>query len=124
MASSKKVPSKLLLEIKEELLRKKDALAKNIHSELDEMRSGSQGYHLADMDDLGGDATDEETSFKILEIESASVHQIDTALKRIDAGTYGSCDECSAAINPERLKALPFATLCINCQREKEREED
>ncbi len=124
MATSKKVPSKLLLEIKEELLRKKEALAKNIHTELDEMRSGSQGHHLADMDDLGGDATDEETSFKILEIESASVHQIDMALERIDTGTYGSCDECSAIINPERLKALPFATLCINCQREKEREED
>ncbi len=120
--ATKKVPSKLLATIKDELLLKKAVLSKNISSELDEMRAG-EGHHLADMDDLGGDANDEETSFKILEIESAELHQIENALERIAAGTYGSCEECSGVINPDRLEALPFATLCISCQREKEKED-
>lgn len=116
---AKKVSAKLLATIKEELLRKKASLTKNITTELDEMR-GSEGHHLADMDDLGGDANDEETSFKIIEIETAELNQIDGALERIEDGTYGTCVDCDDAINPDRLEALPFASLCIACKRQRE----
>jgi len=120
---AKKVSAKLLATIREELLRKKASLTKNINTELHEMRA-SEGHHLADMDDLGGDANDEETSFKIIEIETAELHQIDAALERIDDGTYGACTDCETAINPDRLEALPFAALCIDCQRQRELESD
>lgn len=43
--------------------------------------------------------------------------EIDEALKRIEKGTYGICSNCSEAIMPERLEALPYAALCIKCQR-------
>jgi DnaK suppressor protein len=42
---------------------------------------------------------------------------IDAALARLDAGTYGSCTSCRRPIPPERLEALPWAALCIDCQR-------
>jgi RNA polymerase-binding protein DksA len=42
---------------------------------------------------------------------------IDEALERIDAGTFGICSTCGAQIAPERLEALPWAALCIDCQR-------
>src|SRR6476660_9117022 len=42
---------------------------------------------------------------------------IDAALARLDPGTYGSCTSCHRAIHPERLEALPWAALCIDCQR-------
>lgn len=42
---------------------------------------------------------------------------IDGALARLSAGTYGACTSCGAAIAPERLAALPWAALCIDCQR-------
>jgi DnaK suppressor protein len=42
---------------------------------------------------------------------------IDEALKRIEAGTYGQCASCERPIAPERLDALPWAALCIECQR-------
>jgi RNA polymerase-binding protein DksA len=42
--------------------------------------------------------------------------QIDDALAKIDAGTYGVCDRCGQAIAPARLEALPYATLCVSCQ--------
>lgn len=115
-----RVTAEVIEEIKQALHAKKASLSRNINSELDEMRTASEGHHLADMDDLGGDANDEETNYKILEIESAELDQIDYALERIDNGTYGVCEECEKPINPERLRALPFASLCISCKRSQE----
>jgi len=42
---------------------------------------------------------------------------IDAALERLTAGTYGSCTACGHPIPPERLEALPWAALCIDCSR-------
>jgi DnaK suppressor protein len=42
---------------------------------------------------------------------------VDAALARLDAGTYGRCATCGKPIAPERLEALPWAALCIDCQR-------
>jgi DnaK suppressor protein len=114
------IDPELLAEIKQELLRKKDELGSNVSAELDDMREAAEGHHLADMDDLGGDAHDEETQFKILEIESAEIGQIDMALERITAGTFGLCEACEKPITADRLRALPFTSLCISCKRQQE----
>ncbi len=114
----------LIEEIKIALQQKKASLSRNINTELNEMRTAAEGHHLADMDDLGGDANDEETNYKILEIESAEVEQIDYALERVENGTYGICEECEKPINSERLRALPFASLCIACKRSQEAAEE
>ena len=45
---------------------------------------------------------------------------IDAALKRIDAGTYGTCVSCAEQIRFERLEATPWASLCIDCKRKAE----
>lgn len=45
------------------------------------------------------------------------LQQIDEALARLDEGTYGTCPSCGRLIAPERLEALPWAALCIDCQR-------
>jgi RNA polymerase-binding transcription factor len=42
---------------------------------------------------------------------------VDAALARLDAGTYGPCQSCGRPIAPERLEAIPWAALCIDCQR-------
>jgi RNA polymerase-binding protein DksA len=44
------------------------------------------------------------------------IYEIDQALKRIEDGSYGTCDRCGRPINPERLEAKPWATFCITCQ--------
>jgi RNA polymerase-binding protein DksA len=46
---------------------------------------------------------------------SAEIREIERALRRVADGSYGSCTECGDAIGEERLKALPFAGLCIEC---------
>lgn len=117
------IDPELLEEIKTELLRKKHELGSNVSAELDDMREAAEGHHLADMDDLGGDAHDEETQFKILEIESAEIGQIDMALERITQGTFGLCEACEKPITADRLRALPFTNLCIACKRQQEQNE-
>ena len=109
-------------EIRQALVLKESSLKRNIASELEDLSGGSEGHHLADMDDLSGDANDEETAFKILAIESAELGQIEQALARISAGTYGLCATCDKPINLERLNALPFAGQCIACRRLEESE--
>ncbi|HEX6506317.1 MAG TPA: TraR/DksA C4-type zinc finger protein [Chloroflexota bacterium] len=47
---------------------------------------------------------------------SSRLSEIDGALERVANGTYGVCDSCSNTIPPRRLEALPFATLCVQCQ--------
>ena len=49
------------------------------------------------------------------------LEQVAKAIAKLDDGTYGVCDRCNAAINADRLKAIPYATLCIDCQGKLER---
>jgi len=51
----------------------------------------------------------------------AKVETTRQALQRLAEGRYGICERCGAAINPERLEALPLATLCISCARSSQR---
>jgi DnaK suppressor protein len=46
----------------------------------------------------------------------AAIEQIDAAVAKIHNGTYGSCENCGTAIPKERLKALPYAALCVKCK--------
>ncbi|MFP5316942.1 MAG: TraR/DksA family transcriptional regulator [Acidimicrobiia bacterium] len=46
----------------------------------------------------------------------AAVDEIDRALAKLDAGTYGVCERCGEPIKRARLKALPYASLCIACK--------
>ncbi|HHX44338.1 MAG TPA: hypothetical protein GX714_10190 [Chloroflexi bacterium] len=43
--------------------------------------------------------------------------QIERAMARLEKGQYGVCEECGARIEPERLEAVPYTTLCITCAR-------
>jgi DnaK suppressor protein len=51
----------------------------------------------------------------------AHLADVDAALARLDAGTYGRCTSCGHEVAAERLEALPWAALCIDCQRTKGR---
>jgi len=47
--------------------------------------------------------------------------KVRSALRRLDAGTYGSCERCGKPIDKARLKALPYSVLCIDCKKLEER---
>lgn len=65
--------------------------------------------------------SERETEFAMNEHETAELGDIDAALKRIQAGTYGQCTDCGVTIAPERLNAYPTAKRCLDCQTVAER---
>jgi DnaK suppressor protein len=74
--------------------------------------------HLAD---TATETYDRELDYTLEENSEHVLAEIDAALKRIEDGTYGICTNRGEQIPVERLEALPWATLCIDCQRERER---
>ena len=55
-------------------------------------------------------------------MESRELASIENALERMRLGQYGICEGCSKKISMARLDALPYATMCIDCQRDSERD--
>jgi RNA polymerase-binding protein DksA len=74
--------------------------------------------HLAD---TATETYDRELDYTLEENSEHVLADIDAALRRIEDGTYGICTSCGKRIAEERLEARPWATLCIDCQRERER---
>jgi DnaK suppressor protein len=64
---------------------------------------------------------DRELAYSLDDSEERVLAAIDAALRRIDDGTYGTCLRCGKPISEERLDAMPYAELCIECARETER---
>jgi DnaK suppressor protein len=68
------------------------------------------------------DASERDSAIRSLEHDSSGLGEVRTALRRIDAGTFGICVDCQEDINPKRLAAVPWASLCITCQKAADRE--
>jgi DnaK suppressor protein len=64
---------------------------------------------------------DWELTLALREQAKAKVETIRQALQNVEEGRYGICESCGQPIDPERLEALPLATLCIKCARSKRR---
>jgi DnaK suppressor protein len=79
---------------------------------------GSSDNHLAETATV---TLDREIDYTLEDNSLHVLRAIDAALKRIDAGSYGTCERCGRPIEPERLEMLPYATLCIEDKRKEER---
>jgi RNA polymerase-binding transcription factor DksA len=73
--------------------------------------------HLAD---LGTDSFEQDISLGLMENESDEIREIEEALERIKDGSFGLCETCKKRIPKERLKAIPYARLCVNCKKKEE----
>ena len=110
-----------ILSMRQVLLKRRDALRKALAGDLSllkELRSQNSG----DVIDAALDSAQDEINSQLAEVESRELSSIEIALERMRDGSYGVCDGCNAKIPMARLKALPYATSCIDCQREAERE--
>ncbi len=70
--------------------------------------------HLAD---AATDNFDQEFDLSMIENEQETLIQVEEALGRIEAGTFGKCEECDGIVAKPRLQALPYTRLCIDCAR-------
>ena len=80
--------------------------------------------HSNHMADQGTDEYQYEATIQFAATEGRYLYHIMEALTRIEDGTYGKCESCSSQIGLERLKALPYTRLCIECKEKEEKESD
>ena len=73
-----------------------------------------------DMAELGTGNFDQELTLSLLGSEKDALDQIDGALKRIEDGSFGQCEECGMKIPKPRLEAIPYAALCVQCASQQE----
>ena len=110
--ASKKEKLKMRLEAEKERL-----LTELSQTNVVERENLGYGNHMAD------DATEAFEQAKDLALRQnleRLLDQVEDALESFEAGTYGLCVQCGEEIDPARLKALPYATLCLSCQQRRE----
>lgn len=110
-----------ILNMRQILVKRRDALRKALAGDLSllkELRAQTSG----DMVDAALDSVQDEISSQLAEVESRELTRIEYALERMRDGQFGVCEGCGVAIPMARLNALPYATYCIGCQREMERQ--
>jgi DnaK suppressor protein len=109
------------------LLKRKRMLTGDVTHMKDETLSKSRQDASGDisamplhMADIGSENYEQEFRIGLVENEEEELREIEAALERIEDGTYGTCEGCGKSVAKTRLKAIPFARLCISCQREEE----
>jgi len=109
------------------LLQKRADLLKEIKNEISKYIKG-ETRQLVDtaLDDGDWSVVDlsEDISLRHLSAHRETLLKIDESLRKLNEGTYGLCEDCGDAISEERLKILPFAIYCIDCQERREKLEE
>ncbi len=74
--------------------------------------SNAMPIHMAE---LGSDNFEQEFTLGLMEADEGTLDHIDSALERIQSGTYGKCVQCNGVISKARLNAIPYTPVCIKC---------
>jgi RNA polymerase-binding transcription factor DksA len=104
------------------------ALGTRVEGDVSELQSealrqtgGEEAGNLSNLPlhpaDLGTDTYEQEVASDLLGNERDVLVAVREALNRIEQGTYGKCENCGGDISRERLDAVPYATLCVDCAR-------
>jgi DnaK suppressor protein len=123
----KKFVKKDLVEFKKLILKIKDSVQEGIQHIADDTLKKSQKdasgdisgytYHMAD---VATDTYDREFSLGLASNDRQVLYELEDAMKRIEDGTFGTCEDCKNLITKTRLKAVPYARLCVKCQEKRE----
>ncbi len=124
----KKYTKKDLIEFKKLILKRKDEILDAIkHISEDTLKKSQKDasgdisgytYHMAD---VATDTYDREFSLGLASSDRELLYELDDAVKKIDDGSFGVCEDCKVLITKTRLKVIPYARLCIKCQEKKEK---
>jgi DnaK suppressor protein len=127
MATKSPLSQKEVKELKEKLLAER----KDLRAQLDELEELSFGSNQSDISgemgfdeeyaDAGTATFERERDLSLVNNLRDLMERIDKALAKIEEGTYGLCDRCGKPIEKLRLKALPYANLCIKDKQAEER---
>src|SRR3954465_4620076 len=117
-----------LLRLHKSLLARREHLRRKLAGELANLGYFKRADTTGDSVDVAFETGSDEMTSQLAELDARELHQIERALDRLKQGTYGVCeggdedgDPCGTKIPVARLNALPYTTLCIDCQRQMER---
>lgn len=111
-------------ELQEESSRIREELEalKEITASTSRDSSGDLSSYASHMADLGTDAMEREKAFLFASQKRKRLDEINLALERIEAGTFGLCESCGQEIPPRRLERMPGATTCVPCKEKAEKQ--
>lgn len=105
--------------MRDSLVRRRNQILTALRSNRDQLAGAQRNY--ADIGDRASEGFEDEIAAGLLSIESDQLDEIEGALDRIEAGTFGACIDCGKPIPRKRLEILPFAKRCLACEGQKER---
>ena len=111
-----------LLDLRDHLIDGVNFLASDNLKRSGREASGELSGYSLHMADAGTDNFDREFALSLVSSEQDAIYEIEEALKRLEASTYGICEICEKPIRKERLEAVPFARLCVQCQSHMEKD--
>ncbi len=112
---------KLILKRKEEVLEDIQHISEDTLKKSQKDASGDISGYTYHMADVATDTYDREFSLGLASNGREMLYGLDDAIKRIEEGTFGICEECKVVIVKSRLKAVPWARYCVKCQEKKEK---
>jgi len=112
---------KLILKIKEKMLDDIKHISEDTLKKSQKDAAGDISGYTYHMADVATDTYDREFSLGLASNERQSLYELDEAIKKIEEGTFGICEECKSLITKTRLKVVPFTRLCVKCQEKKEK---
>ena len=111
----------LLIKKKSELLKGIEHIANDNLKTSQRDAAGDLSAYSLHMADVASDNYDREFSLSLADNEQKILNRINDALEKIDSNTYGICELCEKKITKTRLKAVPYAELCVPCQEKQEK---
>lgn len=119
-AESRSWIERRLMQERAELLRLVEQLSLP-DQEMGRMVAGSDDGAAGSLCDLAQVALLQEMDATIGRVLHGRIERVERAYRLLESGRYGVCEDCGADIDRDRLEAVPDATLCIDCQRRRER---
>jgi len=110
----------MLVELRKKLANNVSRLENEALKNEDQAATELSDLPLDHLAERGSDSFAKDLLIRILQNSEGEICDIDLALAKIEAGTFGICENCSRPIPKSRLKALPFARLCIKCKEAEE----
>jgi DnaK suppressor protein len=110
-------------ELKGMLEGRRRELMNELQGRIRDVRADNKERDVLDQGESSEVDIQEDIEFALIQMKSETLNKIDAALRRLDEGSYGDCFECGEEISEARLRALPFAVRCKDCEEARENAE-
>jgi DnaK suppressor protein len=108
-------------ELKQMLEDRRRQLMSDVQGRIRDVRGeGAKDREVLDQGESSEVDIQDDIEFALIQMKSETLNKINQALRRLDEGTYGNCFECGDEVAEARLRALPFAVRCKDCEEARE----